>query len=220
MTFDTSKPADNQKIRLGPQDIRDNFTAIQAGDSSFTPEKINLNKQGAAPTAIADVGLVFASEIGDGSYTELFYKNENDSLVQLTQDSTIGAETANFYGASIRLDTDASAVTFGVNNMIVAQGTINADGTLAAGSVNIASSSKAVSPDHLYTVNITADVLLNDNYRVMVTPFDVVNKVRSAVVVSKPTPVGGMVTAITLNIVAESTSQRQCQFDIIVIGGR
>lgn len=218
MTFSNAKPADNQKIRLGPQDIRDNFTAIENGDSSFSPAKLNMAKQGAAPTAIADVGLVFASEIGDGSYTELFFKNENDSLVQLTQDNTIGAETANFYGASIRLDNDASAVTFGVNNMIVAQGTVSSAGVLQPGSVNIDSAAKGGTG--IYTVNITADALLNDNYRVIATVFDTTtSSLRNIHCTAKPSVVGGVATTLGF-VIRGSSNAHDEQFDLIVIGGR
>lgn len=215
MTFSTAKPADTQKIRLGPQDIRDNFTAIVNGDSSFTPATINLDKQGSAPTALSDVGIVFASEIGSGSYTELYFKNENDSLVQLTQDDTLGSETTDIYAQSIRLDTDSSAVTFGVNNMIVASATVASDGTLTNG-LNVASSSKTATGR--YTVNVTADVLLNANYRVIATCN---TDGRQINVETKPTPVGATVTAVTLATRLSSTGNYgDSGFDIIVIGGR
>jgi hypothetical protein len=216
MTFSTLKPADNQKIRLVPQDVRDNFTAIVNGDTSFTQDIANLAVQGADPAAFAASTRVY-SKIGNGANPELFERNAAGDVVQITQDTKLGSDTTPLLGSSIQLDTSTPIVTFASANMIVACGRITSAGVLTYG-VNMTSG--GVSGNE-YTVSVNADVLVNANYCVIATCASAnTSSERIINITAQPAPVAGNPTLIKLAIVSGSGSSRTEAINIIVVGGR
>lgn len=90
------------KIRNYPSLLTDNFTAIQTGDStSATPtlslDVANLAHQAATPTLpTSATGRLYASTVS--SETELFFRNENATPIQLTDISkTVKANPCSIY---------------------------------------------------------------------------------------------------------------------------
>lgn len=83
MSYDNNQPANNAQLRNAPQLIRDNFQAIQAGDSSFKPDKINFGQQGGNAAAIASTYVMFSKS--DGGNTELFGINPSSNVYQFTR---------------------------------------------------------------------------------------------------------------------------------------
>lgn len=79
MSWNANLPANSTPIRQYPTVLTDNFVAIETGDSSFQPDKINYQKQGGNPAAINNVIEVFSKNNGIGK-TKL-YSVEYDSAV-------------------------------------------------------------------------------------------------------------------------------------------
>lgn len=97
MAFNNALPADTTKLRVGPSVIRDNFVAIEDGDSSFKPVKINFAVQGADPVAIADSLLAFSKDDSDG-VAQLFTIAENNDVEQLS--GNLSSHTLNAGGGT------------------------------------------------------------------------------------------------------------------------
>lgn len=70
MSYDANQPADNAELRNGPSLIRNNFQAIEDGDSSFKNKIINLTEQGFNPAILTDAFRLFSKEVS--GVTELF----------------------------------------------------------------------------------------------------------------------------------------------------
>ncbi|HUX61395.1 MAG TPA: hypothetical protein VMV32_08790, partial [Ignavibacteriaceae bacterium] len=88
MAFDDTQPTDNTKIRDLGVVIRPNFVAIETGDSSFEPEKVNLLNRTTAtvpidPVAIATSYIMYSKEDSSGD-PQLYGIDPNSNIMQFT----------------------------------------------------------------------------------------------------------------------------------------
>lgn len=217
MTFSPAKPADEQKIRLGPGDSRDNFSAIVTGDTSFTPAKVNLAVQGADPAALAANAIIY-SKIVTGPDAELHMEDSTGNVIQMTDQGDLGSINQSLAASTISFDATTPAMTFGINQMVMATATVSATGSLTNG-VNVTSSTRTSNPGQ-YTITVAADVLLNDNFRVIgMVDNPTSNSIRQLQMRVKPSVVAATPTVIPLRVVGDSALHNE-PFDVIIIGGR
>jgi hypothetical protein len=85
-TFDPAEPQDTSKIRNGPSLIRENFQAINNGDSSFTQSRVNLIDDG-IPGTQATMMRMYADF--DEANLELFCKDGNGNKSQITKEGQL-----------------------------------------------------------------------------------------------------------------------------------
>lgn len=100
MAFSPSLPADDAKIRDFPQQMRDNFTAIDTGDTSFAPDKLNLSVQGGDPTLLNNSIILYSKD--SSSESALYAKNDANDTLQLTDQEYLGGASQKIKAASIR----------------------------------------------------------------------------------------------------------------------
>jgi len=85
MAWDKTYPVPTTKIRDLSNGIPDNWDAIETADTTFTPDGLNLTKQGADLSKLADNIRLYTKDDGSGD-TQLFAINDASSAVinQLT----------------------------------------------------------------------------------------------------------------------------------------
>ena len=222
MAWDTLQPTNTTKIRNLGVVIRPNWAAIQTADSTFTPDAFNFRDRTAAglpvnPTAIATAYISFCKQDAAGN-PELFGIDAASNVTQLTKAGRIGVATQGVNALNFIMDS--TAVTYGKNQMIVATGSFNANGSLATG-INMTASSHPGTGSYIISVN--ADILLNSNYQVLATCSNdgaFGDNERVINVVSKGVPSAGNPTLISLKIRSGSSNSHDNKFDIIIVGGR
>lgn len=99
MTFPNGEPADNTKIKDLGSVLRTLFQKIQEGNSEFFPWQTNYQDRvtagtSADPTAIDDDIILYGRDDSTSNKCELFVKNEDDNIVQLTDGVPIINNTA------------------------------------------------------------------------------------------------------------------------------
>ena len=212
-------------MRVYPQVLTDNFKAIEEGDSTLQQWSLNLVRRQSVPGPIAndptredDLGWLFTKG-GGTEETELYYQDSADpaNVIQLTSEGKMGSSTTQAIFQDITIGT--TPIDIGVNQQIVAQGSVDGAGNLLAGAINIASVAK--DGTGRYDVDITADVLLNNNYRVFAQAYDLTSDSgRRSHVRTHPAPVGGNPTTIRIVITGSSGTRHDERFDIMIVGGR
>jgi len=88
MTWNKSKPADNERVRNLGIVIRPNWQAIEEGDSTLKMEASNLNNRTPLvvpndPTAITDACILYCKDDAAGN-AHMFAINEQSKIYQLT----------------------------------------------------------------------------------------------------------------------------------------
>lgn len=88
MTFDPSQPQDITKLRNAPALIRNNFQAIQSGDSSFSMNAVNIanrdtNNLSSDPSPIENNVILYCKTSSSGN-SDLYVLTPNNNPVQLT----------------------------------------------------------------------------------------------------------------------------------------
>lgn len=218
MAWDILQPTNTTKIRNLGVVIRPNWAAIQQADSTFLPNAINFKNRTPSvvpinPAAIATSYITFCKEDGAGN-PELFGISPSSQIIQFTKAGRLGVSTQGVN--ALNFSMDSTAFTYGINQMIVATGSFNSSGTLTSG-VNMSTGTNPSTG--IYTVRVNADVLLNNNYKVIVTSLTTNNE-RVLNVTSKGAVVAGNPTIIGLQMVSGSGSSRSDPFEVIVVGGR
>lgn len=166
MAWVSGQPADGSKIRNFPELTRDNFTAIEDGDTSLEYTFLNLSEQASPPSDLAsDIRLYGAAGT---TYTSLFAHNENGDDIQLTDDNLLGATTQSLALQDLTFDTSDSKYTLDGNFICHAYGAFNAAGTKNALSKNISTTSYSGGSER-YTV-VTEAIFANSNAICIVTP--------------------------------------------------
>lgn len=222
MTFSTLKPADTQKIRLGPQDIRDNFTAISTGDTSFTQDIANLAVQGADPAALAAAGRLY-TKVGSGPDPDLYYRDASGLITPITEEGNLGSQTTSLYVNAISYD--GGALTLTQNNFIIAHGKFDSSGVLQYG-LNMVTSGTPYVSTGLFNIDVNADILINSSYIVIgnvVYSSSTNSSVRALMPRLMPAPVPATVTTIQVEVRKDGTPGRTNDFDsffVAIIGGR
>lgn len=212
MAFDSSKPADNQKIRLGPTDIRDNFSAIESGDSTFNPAWINLIDSGTVANQ-ASMGRVYG-DIDNGSNIELHYVNDNGDRVQLTQDGKLGSEGTDIYANSISLD--GGATSFDKDQTITAWGYFNSSGVFQFGK-NMENATPGATG--FYTVSTTA-IMSDANVGVFGIVADTADALGRNLYVQSVPSLAASKVSFTIKIVNSSNGAAlNRNFYIMIVGG-
>lgn len=222
MAFDNTQPTNTTKIRNLGVVIRPNWVAIEQADSTFKPWAINFTDRTAAgiavnPTALAAAYLMYCKQDAAGN-PELFGIDVASNIIQFTKGGRIGLSSQGINALNFIMDS--TSFTYGKNQMIVASGSFAANGTLISG-VNMAAVSHPGTGS--YNIAVNADVLLNNNYQVIVTCFNngtFSDSERVANLVTKGVPVPATPTNIAIKIRSGGGSSNDQKFDIIVVGGR
>lgn len=216
MTWDPSLPANNSLVRLSPGYIRTNWNAIQEGEVPY--KKLQLSKQVANPTRANDIGWLYVKQIN--SQEELFYQDDrNPALVtQITKNNRIGTPTQGVNASNFIMDS--TGFTYGINQMIVATGSFNSSGALVSGVNMVAVSHTGTGR---YTVAINADVVLNANYKVLVSCLNdgsFSDSERVINIVTKGAVSAGNPVNIQLGIRSGGGTANDQAFEVIIVGGR
>jgi len=227
-TFNSGLPANTTKIREYPDVLQNNFNGIKVGDLSFKPYAVNLPERtslappyNVVPTRSDDTMILYADADGAGSgETELWVLDDRNPAneIQLTQDGDLGAS-----GTTVRasaLSIGSTPLSIGINQMVVASGSFDTNGTLLYG-VNMAAVSHPGTGS--YNVAVNADVLLNSNYIVLVTVYNdgtFGDSERVGNVVTTAAPVAATPTNIAIKIRSGGGSSNDQRFNVVVIGGR
>ena len=244
MVWNATKPSNTEKIRNLGVVIRPNWKAIeQASDSDADADKLKLwainlydRNNGAVtgadtPARIDDAGQVYCrtDDHATDAYNELFFEDSRDSAneVQLTRDDRIGIIGQGVNASNLQFDEPIAPVTvqasYGINQMIIAQGRFDITGLLLSG-VNMSSSAVLATRNPgngKYLFEVDADILLNTNYLVIGTAGDDGNtNQRSLQVRAKGTPVAGTKTTIEIRLRFGVSAGIPGPFDIIIVGGR
>ena len=116
-----SSPALSETISAAFANIRGNWAALASawsgdhkaltgdGTNSIAHEKLTMPEIGVAPAAVADTGFVYTNEDAITNKTELYFKDEDNNEVQLTNSGSVSGETF-AYG---HFDITAGVVTLG-----------------------------------------------------------------------------------------------------------
>lgn len=209
MAFDKTKPANTQKIRLGPGDITANFAAIEEGDTTFNPAKVNLAVQGGDPGALAANGIIY-TKIDSGANPELHHQNAAGDVVQLTEDANLGSQTTDIYAQTVSFD--GGTFTNNQNAMVSAWADAKSGGgTNAAYELTVVRNSKGD-----YTATFTTP-MASANYVVVGTVAVNVTRARVLYVYSQ-TANDFSVRVQAIN--ASAGSYEDLDFMVSVFGGR
>jgi hypothetical protein len=208
MAFDATEPADTTKIRNLGTVLRANFAAQEDGDDTFNPARINLAKQGSAPTEAADICKIYTKD-GTAGHTELFIKDDNGTETQITENGSIGkVGTTTFKGTSIALK---SGITTNQDLMIscwaIVDSTASTPSITKKGNINTITESSG-----LYTCTFST-AMANSNYCVQLTKQGIVDN-RIPNVVSKST------TQCTYHFRDQNTAPTNLAHNLLIIGGR
>jgi hypothetical protein len=204
MAFSPSLPADDAKIRDFPQQMRDNFTAIDNGDTSFAPDKLNLSVQGSDPSLLNNAVILYSKD--SSSESALYLKNDADDVLQMTDQEYLGGASQKMKAASIRFG--AGTIDNNQNAMVNAWGRFNSAGTLSAG-YRITTSRDT---QGIYSVAFTS-AMANTNYAAVATAESNDVKPETATVYAKT--VNGF--KIQIKDIAEDFKDRACM--VIICGG-
>jgi len=210
MSFDASKPANDEKIRNLGTVIRANWLAIQQADSTFQPWAVNFVDRSTivgsnTPTAITDVGQVYARN--DGSETELFWQDDQSNELQLTTQGEIGTAGASGTRYRFRDFTYDGTFRYSYDVLPTAWANIDSLGNINS-QFNVASC--VLSGTGNYT--ITFDTAMNDaNYVALGT---VVGNSGIAVISAQST------TQVVITTYTAGGSAQIRNFNLLVVGGR
>lgn len=218
MAWDTLQPTNTTKIRNLGVVIRPNWAAIQTADSSFTPDAFNFTDRTAAalpvdPTAIATAYISYCKQDAAGN-PEFFGISAASEVIQYSRAGRIGIPTQGVNALNFIMDS--TTFTYGKNQMIVATGSFNSSGGLTSGVNMVANTHPSTG---VYTVRVNADVLLNNNYKVILTSQTGGNE-RIINITSKGSVSAGNPTTIGIQIQAGDGGSRDEAFEVIVVGGR
>ncbi len=228
MSWDSSLPSNTTKMRQYPTVLTNNFVQIEQGADngdviSLQQWQVNFIQRTSIPgnpppsldpTTTANT-ITFYSKLDNNA--QMFIRDDQANIIQLTQDGKLGAVTQSVAAADFQMDAGTPIMTFGVNQMIMAHGSFNATGALLNG-INFAASAAPVGTG-LFDINVSADILLNVNYRVFGTVTLAGASQRIIQVVTKGVPVGATVTTIRVRVMGNTTGH-DLPFDILVVGGR
>lgn len=223
MTWDEDLPDNATKIRVYPQVLTDNWKAVQAGDISLQYRATNFIDRSTAseapattPTRNDDTMIMYSKN--DGTNTELFVLNDQNPAadLQLTQVDRLGSDSTNFAMNNIKFDT--TSYEFDQRNFIVAHGSFDSSGTAIGTSYNMTGSQTSTGK---YTVSVNSDVLLNDNYRAILTSFrSGGGNQRNFLVTDKASVAGATPTLVTIESRNTSNDLTNSSFEVIIVGGR
>lgn len=222
MAFDVTKPADTQKIRLGPADIRANFAAIQTGDSTFLPDWFNLAVQGGDPGALASAGRIY-TKVGTGPDPDLYYQDASGNVIAITQNGSLGGASVDLTTNSITIGPNSTLIE--ENQFIVAWGKFNSSGTFVNG-VNMATTGGTANPSTgVYNVDVNADKLFTADYSVYGSCIDTSasssTSYRGVVPNLIPAPVPATPTTIQIHIRSGNGLTGNIDFFFVyVVGGQ
>jgi len=177
MAWDSSLPANDEKIRNLGVVIRPNWQSIEQGEDAnpmagtasylqqYSSAYIERNGRAANndPTTEAETFFMYCKQDANG-VAEGHVKDPAGNVIALTEAGKLGNRATAFYMDSFAFDTDAARVN-NENNIVVAWGYINSAGTLQYGS-GIASGFKTATGR--YTINWTTDRFANTNYSVAI----------------------------------------------------
>lgn len=216
-TFDVDAPNQADKIRNWPTQVTENWTAIVEGDSTFTQERINISSGGGTPTTQDGMIRLFSAlDDQDPARSQLWYKNEAGTAVQITETLGIGSITTTTYADSISFD---NSLYYWGNLFCSARGSISSS-ALVEQDEGIDSATHDGTGE--YTVLIEAGRLLVDSYQVLVNPLSTsTTNAYIAVVSVKPVPVSITTTSIEIkiwNVTTGALADRS--FEIVIMGGR
>jgi len=229
MAYDKDLPTSLTKIRNYPTVLTDNWAAIEEGDITLKPWTINMvRRQSVAgpiatdPTREDDMMFLFSKGAATEESEAYIMDDQNPAnIIQVTQGGRLGGTSQGVSCSNLRFDAPIAPATFqssyGINQMITAFGQFTNTGSLSFG-LNMTGNAKV---GNTYKISVDADVLLNSNYLVMLTCLAPDNSSERVInYITKPAPVAGVKTDITLAITSGSGGARSQQFQAIIIGGR
>lgn len=158
MTWNSSQPMGNTKLRNSPTLITNNFNAIEKGNLSLTHWQVNFIDRDTVPGAPPpttnptrqDNTLILFSKTAS-SESELFLMDDQNpaNIIQLTEAGRLGGQTTNF--SMNNFSFDGGTTDFNENNVISAYGSFNTDGvgTVFGCTVN------ATAPGSLYDITFS-----------------------------------------------------------------
>lgn len=213
MAFSPSLPADNSKVRNFPSEIRDNFTAIDNGDDSFAPDRLNLSVQGSNPTLLDNAIILYSKD--SSSESALYAKNDADDVIQMTDQEYIGGASQKMKAVSIRFGT--GTIDNNQNAMCTAWGRFNTSGgTVAAYNCTAARTSTG-----FFTITFDT-AMANANYSVVVHSMATatLDEFTTLASVRKYSTNAPTTTAFKIKIVdTPNYSPINAEFSIMVFGG-
>lgn len=219
MTWNASRPADSDTIRISANLIRNNFQAIQAGNVGLTT--ITLAQQAALPGSASSARLYGYFNANSGT-TELAAVNPNGApgTVRLTEGGRIGSIGQNAIFGSVQAAnlTFDNTYFYTGSLMITARGSVASNGSISM-NVNMSASRTGTGK---YTLTIPAGVLTVSSYQVFIQPL--YNGSQDSVFVdiaTKPAVNPAIATVITLEMIYRSDgSKKDSPFEVMIIGGR
>lgn len=218
MSWDVSRPADADRIRISAGLIRNNFGAIFAGTVAL--QRLSLVSVGSFP-ALAGASRLYGYTNANSGQVEIQAVNTAGAIVKLTEGGRIGAiGQSAIFGAlqctSLKFDNLTPALTYGSSNLVIARGTVSSLGVISM-ALNMTSSQFATGK---YTLTIPAGVMTSNSYQVMIQPLANSNSV-FANLITKPAINALNPTVITLKIIPRTGGgEVDGAFDAMIIGGR
>mgnify|MGYP001306871294 CR=1 FL=1 len=147
MAWDVALPADNSKLREGPQQIRNNFAAIVTADQTFTPAGLNLAQQGGDLALMANTYRLFSKS--DGTSTQLYGIDPNGVVTQFTSSQTS-------IGANGRIGIGGVIFAWGTST-VSSGGTVSVAGITTLYNVNANTSIGSGNPSPLDISNLSGN---------------------------------------------------------------
>ena len=227
MVWEIEQPEDITEIKNLGVAMRPNWKAIEEAESSLRFYAINLRDRidplPLDPSAISspDAITLFCKQ-DDDAHQEFYLLYQNGTFIKLTEEGTVGSHSSTLRGQSLKLDTLTPSLLFNSSYMIDAHGSFDTLGAPIGTNLNITCLRNGPGD---YTLSIVADVLMNDNYRVILTANKTGGDLTVGQVTSKASVVAGVPTDITIETKTLITGVfgnvlQDCSFDVMIVGGR
>jgi len=233
MVWDASKPDTSTTLRAFPGIQTANNDAIEeASDNDSDDQKLKLwavnlkNRTELAPTP-ADPTVIAGASPSIQLYSkeivadkpELFIKDIDDNVIQLSSDGYMGSTSTAVKASSVTFYTASpGALSYTDGQFIVAYAVVNGSNATVSSARNMSNGVKGGTGS--YTLSVDADVLLNSNYIVMGTCVDAgASAGRVVQIGALPAPVAGNPTLIPI-VVRKNDGPTNSSFHIMICGGR
>lgn len=219
MAWNKNLPENATKIRLDPSILQANWEAIETGGVPY--DYLQLSSQSSDPTRADDTGWLYTKDPGDG-IQELFYQDDQDTakIIQMTQNGSIGSTSTQVNASQITFNTTSGeALNYVDGQFVTAYGYISAAGALSK-EKNLENASRISTG--VFQFNVTAGVLLNDNFIICATARDDTasgSALRGVEVVSVATVVIANPTTIQVQV-RKNDSKVDISFYVMICGGR
>jgi len=220
MIWNAARPADSDRIRLSATLLRDNFQAIETGTVPY--DALSLEAQGSI-SPVANQNRIYSYLNGDSGQVELASLNPAGNVVRLTEGGRLGSLNQNAVFSGVRFTAfafeDVNAYQYTAANMIIARGSVAANGT-ATMTVNLSATKTNTGT---YTLTIPAGILRVNSYQVLLTAIYNVNEDTIIANISqKPSVNIASPTVITVEMVyrTDGGPRRDSPFEVVIVGGR